>query len=164
MFHRILVAVDSSPHAQRALAEAVDLAQAGHAKLTVMMVISEPSAWVMSGSLGIPISRVALREQTDRACEAVLDAAVEAVPDDLPVTRMLKRGPVGPAIVDEARAGDHDLVVMGSRGRGGLRSLVLGSVSRHVLQASPVPVLIVPAAEREDGTGSRLDEEHLRSV
>jgi nucleotide-binding universal stress UspA family protein len=163
VFHRILVAVDTSPHAQAALVEAVDLAQTNHARLTVMMVISEPSAWWMMGSLGVPISPVVLREQADRSCEAILDAAMNAVPDDLPVTRVLKRGAAGPTIVDETRAGGHDLVVMGSRGRGELRSALLGSVSRHVLHASHVPVLIVPSAQRDCDMESRLDEEHLGS-
>jgi len=139
VFRRILVAFDRSPHAQRALEEAVDLAEATKARMTVITVAPDPMDWVIGGSYGAPISRV----DTQRAFEQVLDTAIQTIPDHQPVESILARGAAGPAIVREARVGGYDLIVMGSRGRGELTSLLLGSVSRHVLHASSVPVLVV---------------------
>jgi nucleotide-binding universal stress UspA family protein len=142
MFRRLLVAFDGSSHAQRALAEAIDLAQANRGMLTVVAVTPEPSVWSMSG-YDVPINVDSVQQELEREYQLALDDAVSGVPADLPVTKILKRGAAGHEIVEEANAGHHDLVVMGSRGRGELRSLLLGSVSHRVLQASRVPVLVV---------------------
>jgi nucleotide-binding universal stress UspA family protein len=143
MFHRFLVAFDGSSHASRALAEAIDLAVTNNGRLTLMTLVPEPSGWTLGGGFEVPIDLSELNEQIYRAHQTMLDEAVATVPDAVPVTKVLKHGAAGPSIVKEAEAGDHDLIVMGSRGRGELRSLLLGSVSHHVLQASPVPVLVV---------------------
>lgn len=154
MFRRILVAFDRSSHAQRALEEAVDLAGASHARLTVITVAPDPVDWVIDGSYGAPVSRF----DTERAFEHVLDSAVQAIPDHQPVESILARGAAGPAIVREARLGGYDLIVMGSRGRGEVTSLLFGSVSRHVLHASPVPVLVV----HHDDAGREAARGHER--
>jgi len=77
------------------------------------------------------------------AAERSLRAAADRVPDDISVTTILTEQPIRQAILKRIEEGRHDVVVMGSRGRGTVRAAVLGSVSHHVLHHSPVPVLIV---------------------
>jgi nucleotide-binding universal stress UspA family protein len=142
MFRNILVAVDGSAHADAALAQAIDLAQSEHAQLTVMTAVRPipPTSYATPGAV-VP----RLLEAVYADAEAILRTARDHVPDDLPVRTVLTEQPVRNALVHEIGEGDHDLVVMGSRGRGAVRSALLGSVSHYVLHHSPVPVLIVHA-------------------
>jgi nucleotide-binding universal stress UspA family protein len=115
MFRRFLVAFDGSPHARRALAEAIDLARTSNGRLTMMTIVPEPSVWALAGGYGAAIDPGALDAQMEREYRTMLDAAADSLPDDLPVTKLLKRGAAGPRVVDEAATGDHDLILMGAR-------------------------------------------------
>src|SRR3954462_10648501 len=123
MFRRLLVAIDSSPHADLALRAAVDVAQAGNGRITMLTVAPRPTVWAAQGVWDVPVDLSTLNQEFDRAHRDLLDAAVDRVPDNIPVTKLLKHGAAGPAILDVAMADGHDLIVMGSRGRGELRSL-----------------------------------------
>jgi len=151
MFKRILVATDGSEHARQALAEAVDLARATDASLTVMTAVPDVAAWAFVGGYGglvPPVSLDELNEQNRQEHERMLDQNVAAANGDgLSVEKVVRQGFPAPAILAQAEEGRHDLIVMGSRGRGELRSFLLGSVSHHVLQTSPVPVLVVHAPQ-----------------
>ena len=150
MFSRLLVAFDGSPHARRALAEAIELAQAGHGRLTVIAVIPAASPW-LGAAAALPMERVGLDASPEAEVQTMLDRALRTVPADVPVVGILKRGAAAAAIVAEARTGEHDAIVIGSRGRGELRSLLLGSVSHAVLRSSPIPVLVVRHAPESGG-------------
>lgn len=146
MFRNILVAYDGSVHAARALAEGADLARCNHATLTVLVSVPDVSVWQVGGSVyAAGADFDALARETQEEYRRLLDAAVDALPQDISVTKVLVRGRAAERIVEQVAAGHHDLVVMGSRGRGDMRSLLLGSVSHHVLNVSPVAVLIVHA-------------------
>ena len=143
MFHNILVALDGSAHAEQALADAVDLADCERARLTLFTAVVPLPATVYIGAAGDTI--VALEDEAAANAQAILRHALQSVPNDVPVTTVLSREPVEPALLRQIEDGHHDLVVMGSRGRGAIRSALLGSVSHYVLHHSPIPVLIVHA-------------------
>jgi nucleotide-binding universal stress UspA family protein len=142
MFHRILVAIDGSPDAEQALTEAIDLAEGEHTPMTLITAVNQlpATAYIMAGE---ELGRLVGNAHAD--AEEILRRARERVPDDLPVTAVLTEQPIRAALIDQIARGEHDLVVMGSRGRGAVRAALLGSVSHYVLHHSPVPVLIVHA-------------------
>ena len=143
MFHHILVAVDGSPDSDRALVQAIDLAESEHARLTLFSAVLAPPAAAYAGlSAGVTAT---LARDAEAETETMLRTAVERVPDHVSVSTVLSHGPVRPALLRQIKTGDHDLLIMGSRGRGAVRSVLLGSVSHYVLHHSPVPVLIVHA-------------------
>jgi nucleotide-binding universal stress UspA family protein len=142
MFRSILVAVDGSRASANALQQAVDLARSEGARLTLISVAEVPR-WRFSGfPLAVPFPDEA---QLTREAERVVEQAEALVPDDVPVSTVVRRGPVVREILKRVDAGQHDLVVVGSRGLGPAGSLILGSVSRAVLARSPVPVLVARA-------------------
>jgi nucleotide-binding universal stress UspA family protein len=127
--------------------------------LTLVTVAPELSGRFLAAGVGLPppVDFVKLREDLIREYRQMLEQAAARVPDGARSTALPLEGRVGEAIVGQVRAGGHDLVAMGSRGRGELRSMVLGSVSHQVLHDSPVPVLIVHLNEdQRDGPTSSL--------
>jgi nucleotide-binding universal stress UspA family protein len=142
MFHNILVGVDGSPDAELALTEAIDLAESERTRLTLFTAVSQlpPIAFLAAGE---QFGRLVEDARTD--AEAILRRARERVPDNLSVAVVLSERPVRAAMIDQIADGVHDLVVVGSRGRGAIRAALLGSTSHYVLHHSPVPVLIVHA-------------------
>lgn len=146
MFRSVLVAVDGSTHADEALAQAIDLAESEHTQLTLIAGVPRlpPAAYAGLSGAAFPVMQADARS----SAEAVLRRARERVPHELPVTTILADDPIRPALIEQIKRGGHDLIAMGSRGRGAMRAALLGSVSHYVLNHSAVPVLIVHATER----------------
>jgi nucleotide-binding universal stress UspA family protein len=138
VFHSILVALDGSRSADQVLEEAIEIARRDGARLTLISVATQPRFRFVSPYLvGYPTDADLVHE-----VERILERAEARVPDDVPVCSIVRRGHVARAILDRVRDGEHDLVVMGSHGRGPMRALLIGSVSRAVVAGSPVPVHI----------------------
>jgi nucleotide-binding universal stress UspA family protein len=143
MFQNILVAIDGSPDADQALTQAIDLAESEHARLTIFSAVVMPPAAAYFGGGGA--AAAALTRDAETETETILREAVERIPDRVSVSTVLSNEPVRLALIQQIATAHHDLAVIGSRGRGALRSALLGSVSHYVLNHSPVPVLIVHA-------------------
>ena len=148
MFRNILVAVDGSTQADEALAQAIDLAESEHARLTLMAGVPGLSPGAYADLSDAAFAAGELEADARSSAEAALGRARDRVPDDLPVTTIFTDEPIRRALIEQIKRGGHDLIVMGSRGRGALRAALLGSVSHYVLNHSPIPVLIVHAAKR----------------
>lgn len=150
MFKKALVAFDGSAHSEEALRKAVEIAgEGGH--LTILSVAPHPTSWIVGGQLGVAYGSEELQQEIDSSWSAQLDRALATVPDDVRsrADTKLAHGSAGPAIAEEAGAGDYDLLIVGSRGHSALGGLFLGSVSLHLAHASPTPILIVQLKERD---------------
>ena len=155
MAGKIVVGVDGSEPSHEALRWAAAEAALRGARIVAAhaWTFVPPTPIGEPGMIPMPATDYVGQLDAERnAAQAELDAALEEVfpdgaPDDL--ESKLLEGDAEDALVREAA--DAELLVVGSRGRSGLKSVLLGSVSRHVVSHAPCPVVVVKApAERDD--------------
>ena len=148
MYPRILVPLDGSPTASQGLAHALRLASALGSSLQLLHVVEVRRLLVEANEQATPERLVdAWRLAGERL---LAEAAEEARAHGVAVDATVRADPalrVSDLIVDEARRVAAGLIVMGTHGRRGLLRLALGSDAEAVLRDSPVPVLLVRAAD-----------------
>lgn len=144
-YKKILVPYDGSEHAKKALAQAIDLAEAGKGKLYVASVCNIVS--VMSNFDQVSIAEGCLTTQLsqdlEKQCRADLEEAKSVIPEEVPVETLFEVGSPGPVLLQMADDMKADLIVMGSRGLGPLKGIFMGSVSSYLVSRAKCPVLIV---------------------
>jgi nucleotide-binding universal stress UspA family protein len=143
-FHRLLVALDGSANAELALAAAVTAAQRDHATLTLVTVAPDAVAETARWAAFTGCCPAQLQREADEAAGRILRDGVARVPEDMPVTTVLRHGRPGPQIVAFARERDFDAILLGARGVGRVGALV-GGVSSHVLHHADVAVFVAHA-------------------
>lgn len=146
MYQRILVPIDGSTTAERALQEAVKLAT-GKAQLRLVYVIEE--VYPLDAEGYAYIDYAALQEAVRSTGERTLAQAAETVRRSgiTAETALLDvPGERTASVIDgEAMNWKADLIVIGTHGRSGLSRLLLGSVAEGVVRGASVPVLLVRA-------------------
>jgi nucleotide-binding universal stress UspA family protein len=146
MFLNILVGLDASASARRALEHAVDLARGSNAKLTLITVAPPTSTYVTLAGVSVDT----MTDELDRWANDVLEEALRTIPDDVIAHTVQARGHPGPSIIEELNRGGYDLIVLGSRGRGRAQEGLLGSVNGYVHFHAKVPLLTVPPQEGDE--------------
>jgi nucleotide-binding universal stress UspA family protein len=146
MFRNILVALDGSETAQRALGEAIELAEALNARLTIISVVPPMPGYAYRAGIDLE----ALGDEAEAETEKLLREGVDRVPDAVSVTTVLKRGHAGEEIVKQIDEGEHDLLVMGSRGLGRVTANLFGSVAAYVHFHHGHITMLVVHPERRD--------------
>jgi nucleotide-binding universal stress UspA family protein len=139
----IIVGVDGSPGAHRALDWAMKQAAGQHAQLTVVTVHAVPiNGW--TGHPDILGADVPELEKTRRATEEAVSKAAAQLGESRPssVTIHAVNGFPAEELINASR--DADLLVVGSRGAGGFTRLMMGSISNQVVHHAHCPVVVVP--------------------
>ena len=144
-FKRILVPLDGSPLAERALPLAVALAQRFESQIILLRALDIPTSPLSAFS---PEATKKLMLELCEYARQEVESYLKAQQDELgqqgfDVQILLPAAPPAESIIDAAIAEDVDLIVMSTHGRGGLARWAFGSVAEKMVRHSPCPVLLV---------------------
>lgn len=141
---RILVPVDFSAHSEKAVRYATTIASRFGARVSLLHVVEDPfvtGAWPAEAFL--PNMPELLDDLIKAAHAQIAESRVRVATQGVIAATTVITGQPALAIVDEATAGNFDLIVMGTHGRTGLSHAFLGSIAERVMQKAPCPVLTV---------------------
>lgn len=139
---RIVVGVDSSQTSLKALRWAMEEARLRGSELELVHAFPRPELVGMTMVVTLPSD-----EELREASSQVLAEALEAVGGAGTLTVSQRVGAGGPASVLVEAAADAELLVLGSRGLGGFRGMLLGSVTQQVIAHAPCPVVVITPDE-----------------
>jgi nucleotide-binding universal stress UspA family protein len=146
MYKRILVATDGSELSSKAVQSAIALAALSGAALVALKVVPRYPRAYMEGSLPVDTQNIKKSEaQWAASAQAAVDAdRAEASAQGVSAKAVVAKSDlVAEALIAAAKKHKCDLIVMASHGRKGIKRLLLGSETQHVLTHSHIPVLVL---------------------
>ena len=162
MFQQILVPLDGSERAEKAIPTAARIARATGATITLLNAIT-PSPEYGTALVPATFGEADYELMRRESAEYLIRAANQPALDGIQVRKDVVFGPAALAILDSIATHHIDLVVMTSHGRTGFTRWVLGSVAQHIARSAVVPVLILKE-QTPILTGQHPDTEHLFRV
>lgn len=149
---RVLLAVDGSEFSLRAARSGLDLL-GGSTVPTVLMVVRPPVPLVPVADAAPPIDPAVAEGITeDELANAHAEVATVVRSLGVDAEPRLECGDPGSTICEVAATGAFDVIVVGSHGTGWMKRLLVGSVSHHVVQHAPCPVLVVRTGPPDAGS------------
>lgn len=142
MFKKILVPVDFSEYGDEILKYAREMAQKFDASIDLIHVIPNMDYFTPYESFMAAENIVAIQKGVEGEVEKDLDEVAKKLPG-ITVKKVIRNGVAFVEILDYVRSEGIDLIIMGTRGRGGLEHIIIGSVAEKVLRKSPCPVLAI---------------------
>ena len=140
--HKLLVAIDSSENALRALGHAISMAKAGCDIELVLVNAHEPP--IVYGEIQVYLTEERAREMLQQHSEALMKPAAELARNaGVKHTTEIRIGDVAQEIARAAEEHGCDGIVMGTRGMGAVGNLLMGSVATKVIHLAKVPVTLV---------------------
>lgn len=141
MFLQVLVPLDGSDVAERALPYLRDVLSEGCATQAILLnVVTVPTPWDATASVSVYNDSEILLAQSANYLER-LRAGLES--EGLRVKAQVLEGSAATTILEYARTTGTDLILMATHGYSGIKRLVLGSVAQQIVQESPCPVLLI---------------------
>ena len=134
---KILVQLDGSKNSFRGLDEAILLARQCHATITGLYVIG-----LVLPSKNAPISSIE-KYLLEQAAKFMAKAKNRAAKNGILFYDKVLYGDEGLQIISYTKKNNFDIIIIGSRGRSGIKEIFLGSTSNYVLHKSPIPVMMV---------------------
>ena len=145
MFKRILIALDGSTMAEKALSTALVLAEQFGSELFLFRVVIPLPISYRAGAASAAAIELAEREAVLEAADYLDGLAAGIKEKGFGVRVATRLGNPSKDIIEFAEQNQIDMLVMCTRGQTGLARWLLGSVTDHVVRSSPVPVVVVPA-------------------
>lgn len=137
MIEQILVPVDGSESSDKSIAQAISLAEVYGAKLNFLYVAN-----VNQLSINASLTHAIMNAMRTAGAE-ILERAANMVPEKIEYEKIMETGSPAEVILEYEEILDADLIVMGSRGLGVVKGVLLGSVSQYIIERAKCPVLVV---------------------
>jgi len=146
MFGKILVPLDSSKFSKKSLQVAIGIGKKFKSNLTLIHIIEANEKYTRTGITGKILKKKAQipsKEEIPEKFYKLLELSKTLVSmEGLSVNTVFKKGNIVEEILQTIKSEKFDLVIMGARGQGPIRKLLLGSVSSGIIERATCPVLV----------------------